>query len=332
MTRKGSCSLTRARAFSISSADGPMNQPAALRPLDEAADDIRRLVDPPTPDELAAATVAVAAAIEESLRLRLQDWDPHLSFDAVVKSLRTKNLISLETAGTVHEAHEAGDRAAAGSMRPGDADRVRAAVDRLRSEFGSAGAAPDTPGDDAESSGSTPKKRSAVTDSYSSRWMRWVAAAIAAVLLLGAVWMGIRSQGEEYEDALMAFRAGRVDSAAAGFERVLDDRPRDVTVMLYLARSYRRLERPEEAADVLRRALDIDPDDGDVRRELGHLFMDLDRPASAIAQYERAVEHDPEEPLNWAALIRALQRAGDPRAEQLLRDAPAAVRATLGGA
>lgn len=330
-----------------------MNQPAALRPLDEAADAIRRLVEYASIDDLAVAIVEVVGAIEESLRLRLGDWDPDLPLDEVVKSLRTRGLISLETAGTVHEARAARRRASEGAVRDGDAARARAAVDRLREELGSApsgergGAA--VPGaeppdrdvgdqigggtrDSAEAAGPGPGDQQAVASSFESRWMRWMAAAIAAVLLLGAVWMGVRGGGEEFDDALAAFRAGRVDSAAAGFERVLEERPRNITVMLYLARSYRRLERYDEAAEVLRRALDHAPEDADVRRELGHLFMDLESPASAVAQYDRALEYDPDEPLNWAALIRALRALDDPRAERLLRDAPAEVQAALRGA
>lgn len=321
-----------------------MKQTAALRPLNEAADAIRRLEDHASANDTAAAIAEVVTAIEESLRIRLDDWDPLLPLDDVIKALRRRGLISLEAAGTVHEARDAGRRAADGAMRDGDAARVRAAVERLRAEFGSGGspAGPskvdagghdrDGAGETVGAAGSDPVEELSVASSYESRWMRWIAAAIAVVLLLGAVWMGMNVGGEAYDHALAAFRAGRLDSAAAGFERVLEERPRDVTVMLYLARSYRGLERREEAAEVLRRARDRDPADGDVRRELGHLFMDLERPASAVAQYERALEQDPEEPLNWAALIRALRALDDPRAERLLRDAPAEVQAALRGA
>ena len=107
--------------------------------------------------------------------------------------------------------------------------------------------------------------------------------------------------------------------------------PRDATAMLYLARSYRRAGDMPEAARVIRRAVALDGEDADVRRELGHLFLDLGRLPAAVAQYERALEYAPEDPLNWAALIRALRMQDDPRAEQLLRDAPEEVRAAVGG-
>lgn len=319
-----------------------MDDPAALRPLVEATEQIRRLDDYESTDDLAAAILAVAGAIERALRTRLRN-DPtapddhrltalapdRLSLDDVVSSLRTRDLISLETAGTVHEVSAAAARAEAGAPRPSDADVVKTAVDRLRVDLASSSAPTDEP---VETPPPAPLDAAArAEDGRGGRWMRWIAAVLAAFAILAAGWVFTRSAGQEYDAALTAFRSGRLDSAAAGFERVLEDRPGHVTSMLYLARSYRRLERPAEAAEVLRSAVESAPEDAGVRRELGHLFMDLDRLPSAIAQYERAVEYGPDEPLNWVALIRALRSAGDARAELRLQDAPADVQAALGG-
>lgn len=328
-----------------------MSDPAALRPLAEAADDIRRLDDYDTTRDLADAILAVAAALDESLRIRLRsDRDApeehrlsafsrdQVPLDDVVRRLRTRDLISLETAGTLHQAWAAAERASAGESRPADAALMREAVDRVRDDLGGSaeavGASRETmaaseseaPGEPAE-----PEDEPVVESMPGSRWMRWIAAAFAAAMLIGAAWVAIRGGTEEYDQAMAAFRAERYDSAAAGFETALDEWPENVTVMLYLARTHRRLDQPSEAARVLRQALEVDPEDGDVRRELGHLFMDLQEPASAAVQYERALEYDPDNPLNWAALIQALRRLEDPRAEQLLRDAPADVQAALGG-
>lgn len=322
-----------------------MDDPVALRPLVEAADDIRRLDDYDTSRELAAAILAVAEALDASLRARLrgdaQAPEEHrlralsreqLPSDEVVKSLRTRDLISLETAGTLHQAQAATERAAAGEPRPADADLMRAAVDRVREDFGPSShdeTARETEADAGPAEPAEPAEPAAAESALGSRWMRWIAAAFAAAFVIGAAWVVTRGGSAEYEDAMAAFRAGRHDSAAAGFEAALEEWPQNVTVMLYLARSYRRVEQPSDAAEVLQRALEVDPEDAAVRRELGHLFMDLGRPASAVAQYERALEYAPEDPLNWAALIRGLRQMGDPRAEQLLRDAPPEVRAVL---
>ncbi|MFP4623378.1 MAG: tetratricopeptide repeat protein [Gemmatimonadota bacterium] len=329
-----------------------MDDSAALRPLDEAAEDIRRLDDYATPDELAAALQAVAAAVERALRIRLRR-DPttpenerlnafapeRLTLDDVVRSLRSRDVISLEAAGAVHHIRTAADRAREGDARADDADTTRNGVARLRAELATPapavepagatrveGATLDEPG---EVPAAGPEARPPDTSPVTGRWMAWLAAAVAAVALIGVAFVVVRGGGQELDAAERAFRAGRLDSAAVMLEQILDDRPQSVTTMLYLGRIYRRLDRPEEAAAMLRRAVSVDGRDADVRRELGHLFMDLDRPAAAVGQYERALDYAPEEPMNWAALIRALRALEDPRADELLRSAPPDVRAAL---
>lgn len=342
-----------------------MEAPAALRPILEAADDIRRLEEYDGPDELNAAIRATTAALERSLRLQLRAdasapeserlgalSDSAIPVDEVVRSLRARDTISIETAGTIHEALAAGRRAEDGDARASDADVVRAAVTRVREDLGVADTPPVAGGSDAggpagedagagvgegaESGNPTPPEAAAArtpdTSADTGRWMAWIAAAVAVAFVLGAAWVTLRGGSADFDEAVQLFRADRLDTAAVAFEQVLERRPQDVTAMLYLGRTYRRLGQVPDAAQVLRRAVEEDGEDADVRRELGHLFMDLDRPRSAISQYERALEYDPEEPLNWAALIRALQAQGDPRAEQLLRDAPPEIQAALGGA
>lgn len=328
------------------------DHPAPLRPLQDASDAIRRLDEYETLEDLASAVATVAAAVERSLRLRLRS-DPDtpdaqrlaalspdaLPYDDLIRALRARDLVSIEGAGAVHELRAAAGRAESGAVRPADADVARAAVDRLTAEFrdAAAPAAPEDPparpeGPPAEEFEPAAEKgrdlRSLVADR--PRWMAGLAAAIAVVFVLLLAWALLRGGNQEYEAAVTAFRAGRLDSAAAAFERVRADRPDDVSTLLYLGRIYRRLGRPQEAAEVLRHAVGLAPDDPDARREMGHLFMDLGEPRSAARQYERALEQEPGEPLNWAALIRALRVDGDPRAEQLLEEAPPEVQAALG--
>lgn len=324
-----------------------MDRPAAMRPLDEAADAIRRLDDYDTTAELSSAVLQVAAAVERSLRTLLRS-DPSASddhrlsarsadfpYESVVQSLRSRNRISLELAGGVHELTTAAARAGEQAARPADGDLARNVVQRLRRELTAGAAAEpasprlDTPatGPAAEPADEGGSERGNPT--RTGRWMAYLAAAFAAVFVLGLAWATMRGGVQDHEQALAAFRAGRLDSAALAFEQRLEARPGDVTSMLYLARIYRRQSRWPEAADVLRTAVATAPDDADVRRELGHLFLDLRQPSAAIRQYERALEREPEEELNWIGLIRAMRSAGDPRAERLLQDAPPDVQAAL---
>jgi tetratricopeptide (TPR) repeat protein len=327
-----------------------MNAEAALRPLDDAAADVRRLDDYQTADQLSDAVARVAAAVDRALRTllrndpeapdehRLNAFSPDYSREQVVQSLRARNRISLETAGALHELQAAAGRAEDRAARAADADLTRRAVVRLREELEAAAAPPSGAAAGTAPPGASPppveddpvvEEAPPRVGATPGRWMAWLAAAIAVVVVLGLAWVFARGGEQEVERAMTAFRAGRLDSAAAGFERVLEDRPGDVSVMLYLGRTYRRLDRPADAAAVLREAAAADAEDGDVRRELGHLFMDLGQPESAVRQYERALEQDPEQPLNWAALIRALRAVGDPRAEELLQGAPDEVRSAL---
>jgi tetratricopeptide (TPR) repeat protein len=336
-----------------------MDRSAALRPLDEAAEPIRRLVEHQSGTELEQAIQEVAAAVDRSLRAALRtdgsaaDHDrlaapspDAMALHQVVQSLRARDRISIETAGSVHELGAASERARSGATRPDDGDLARRAVERLRADLTTEAAAPaaavagdpgegtaaDVAVDDAPDPAGgarAPTRRPPVVRG-GGRWVAWVGAALAVLFMIGLAWALAGGGDEDYDAGIAAFRAARWDSAAAAFERVLADRPVDVTSMLYLSRAYRRLGRMEEAAGVLREAAGVAPEDADVRRELGHLFMDLGQPRPAAQQYERAVEADPESAASWAGLIRALRSAGDPRAERVLDEAPPDVRASLG--
>lgn len=320
-----------------------MDEPAAaLRPLDDAAGALGRLDDYAAPADLAAAIADIAAAVERALRAALRA-DPtapdadrlaalspkDLPLDRVVQSLRTRDLISLEAAGTVHELMAADARARAGDPRPSDADVARRAVTRLRTEFGAGGRASVPPAAPTVVGG-TPAEEAALPPERRGRSMAWLGAALAVFGLVALAWVLARGGAADFDAAVTAFRAGRLDSAAAGFERVLEDRPENVDALLYLGRIHRREGRYGESAASLREAVRVAPADPDIRRELGHLFMELGQPRSAIEQYERALEQDPDGIRTWAGLIRALRAAGDPRAERLLADAPADVQALLG--
>jgi tetratricopeptide (TPR) repeat protein len=336
-----------------------MDRSAALQPLDEAAEPIRRLVEHQSTEELERAIQDVAAATERSLRAALgtdgsvpgddllaAPSPEAMRLDRVIQSLRARDLISLETAGSVHELTAAAQRAGAGELRPGDGELASRAVARLRADLSAApSSAPEPvapepgtpepglaapPPPSAEGARARRSARQPPVAQGGGRWVAWMGAGLAVLVLVGLAWALAGGGDADYDAGMAAFRAARWDSAAVAFERVLENRPVDVTAMLYLSRAYRRQGRAQEAAGVLREAARVAPEDADVRRELGHLFMDLDQPTSAVQQYERAVEYDPGSAAAWAGLVRALQAVGDPRGERVLEEAPPEVRATLG--
>lgn len=329
-----------------------MDPGVVLQPLAEAEDDIRRLGAYEGAAELSRAILAVAEAADRSVRLRLRA-DPtapdehrlaalsptELDTSEAVRSLRSRELISLEAAGTLHQLEAATARARSGEATPGDADVARRAVDLLRRDFTSADPALASPADtplatagmeQGVATGGAGGARSVPAPMKGRGGLMQAGALLVLVAAAVAAWLSLADGSSDRDRARAAFRAGRLDSAAAGFERVLERNSEDVSAWLYLGRIRRRQGQLESAAESLKRARTLAPEDAGVRRELGHLFMDLGATGSAIPQYERAVELAPDDPLSWAALIRALRAAGDPRAEELLRDASPEVRAALG--
>lgn len=320
-----------------------------LRPLDEAEHAIHMLEEYRTADELGRAVVDSWRAVDHSLRLLLRS-DPEvpdelrlaalspdeLPLERLLNALRHRGLISLELAGSAHELGRAAERAQHGDVRAADGDLALRVVAHLRDEV--TAPRPFEPekeplvlvreereeGAEPETGVMLPPER------WSGARRLTIAAAVVSVLVLVAfLFVLVRWFDDRMETAIAAFAAGRLDEAETTFQDVLEDAPEDVTVLLYLGRINRRQGDHAAAADYLRRAVRLAPDDPAVRRELGHLFMELDRPTSAATQYQRALEADPGDERAWIGLILALRAAGDPRAEELLRQAPPSVRAVL---
>lgn len=315
-----------------------------LRPLAETEDAVRQLTEYDTPEALTGALEQVWDALERTLRrllradtaapdaLRLAAFSPaELPVDSLVEALRARELISLELAGLIHQSTQAVQRARTGQVRAADADAARRAVVRLRAEVHALGerpvreAARHTAATHALAEDAQPVRPPAPRD----RSFAWWAAGVAVLLLIGLAVVLVLSLEHAMDAAVEAFDAGRLDAAEQRFRSVVEDDPANVTARLYLARIYRREGEHERAAAQLQAALREDSDDPDVRRELGHLLLQLNRPEAAVQQYRRAVELEPEQSLAWLGLIRALRAADDPRADEMLRRAPADVRAVL---
>ncbi len=317
-----------------------------LLPLNEAGPAIRSLRSPGPDTDLAADVLAVDAAVERSLRLLLREAPDvpddlrlpalsadHVPFDRLLSALGEHRLISVSLAGEIHGLRAAAERAATEATRSEDAAVALATVDRLRDEVdarvGSPHAGPASPeADPVELPGSVATKRSADAGARRSRTILVVVFAVA--LVAAAVWISIARGSGPMSRGIDAFRQERLEDARGAFETVVDRDSTNVTARLYLARVLRRQGDARGAAEQLRIAADLSPDDPDVRRELGHLFYDLGSYRSAAEQYQRALQAQPGEPMNWIGAIRALRADGDPRAEDLLREAPAEARQALG--
>jgi Flp pilus assembly protein TadD len=323
-----------------------------LRPLQDAGTAIDGLDTYDSPAALLDALRATWHAVERTLRLllradpgtpedvRLSALSPELPLPDVVQSLRRRDLISMTVAGRVHELGQAVGRAESSGARPSDADLAHGVVYGLESEIRALGrreeprppaAAAQAVADDdvveetspAAATGlrfqlGRPGRRSLLAAGIAGAVL---VAAVAAVLLLGG--------GSDLEQGVAAFRDGRDGMAEQHFRAALQRDDGNVTARLYLARILRRQDRIQEAGDQLRTAVRLAPRDPAVRRELGHLLLSLNRAPAAAEQYRTAVELDPDEPLNWVGLVHALQRAGDPAADEWLRRAPSSAQAMI---
>lgn len=314
-----------------------------LQPLKDAENAIAKLGEYETSTELAAAVQDTWNAVERSLRLllradaaapdelRLNAFSPtDLPFDRLVPALRQRDLISLQLAGRVHELQQAAERARSGGVRASDADQARAVVEQLRAEVqgGETGAVREVVRQAVESGRvEEPARMVPLPDDRRSIRRVLVLPIILIILAIMFVWGVTRSS--PMDDAVTAFRSNRLAQAEEQFRTIAEKDEDNVDARLYLARIYRRTDRPSEAARMLREAAALAPDDDDVERELGWFFLDRNQPQAAAAHFRKAQELNPDEDANLIGLITSLRRLGDPEAERLLAQAPADVRAAL---
>ena len=313
----------------------------ALRPLEEAEHAVERLRAYENEAELAESLGTVWRAVERSLRyllrmdagapddVRLAALSPQeLPIARLVAELRKRERISLALAGRIHELERVVAVAAKGVVQARDADLGVDVAERLRAEI-------ETPPTAAievtEAAPLTSEPPAPATRRRFGGQARLIAALVAVGIVVILIVRQIAAPSD-FERGVSAFRQGRLGLAEQHFRAAIESNDEDVTARLYLARVFRREGRFEEASTALRTAADRAPDDADVRRELGHLFMDLERPELAVKQYRRAQELAPEDRLNWLGLIRSLRAADDPEADDVLRRAPADVRAALDSA
>jgi tetratricopeptide (TPR) repeat protein len=317
----------------------------ALQPLNEAERSIVLLQNYQSSAELASAVQETNAAVQRTLRsllrsdrgapddLRMAALSPtDLTPDRLIPTLRQRELISLQLAGSIHELEQAARRAADGHVRASDADLALRVVDQLREEvLHPRERAVRAVAHTAVTTGALEDGPHMVPQPGAATKPLKIMAIAAGVLVLGLLIWGLFFRASAMDKGKAAYQAGRYAEAQQIFQQEVDDDVANATAAFYLARLYRRERRFDDAAKVLRRAVDERPQDPALREEFGHLFMDLNQPAAAARRYQEAVEIDPDNARTWVWLIRALRAAGDPTAEATLQRAPDQARALLQG-
>lgn len=326
---------------------------SALRPLRNVAATTAALRSGSVADdEISAAVIRVAAAVEMSLRRLLRDH-PHaalqvrlralapdeLRADEVLAELRQHDRISIELAAAVHELLEARQRLRAGDPPAyDDAALAFGVADRLEHEANASVPTPvpqpihPAPVDGEETqpeSRSSPFRRDRPRPNPGGRLVASAAVALAVIVLLVAWWLWPRGP-DEMQEGIARFQDGAYEDAAAHFWRHAQAHPRDATARVYLARIHRRLDRPEMAQAQLDSALSIAPDDPDVLVELGFLLTDGGEHEAAVERFREALGRDPDSEAAWVGLVQSLRRGGRAEAaDRVLERAPPALRSRL---
>jgi tetratricopeptide (TPR) repeat protein len=320
----------------------------ALQPLDEAAHAIGQLQTYESSAELAAALQETHAAVQRTLRslLRFDRGAPddlrmaalsttELTPDRLIPTLRQRDLISLQLAGSIHDLEQAAKRGAQNQARASDADLALRVVDQLREEVHRRAAHEERDmrqvAHAAVTAGAVEEAPHLVpAASTPPRPMKIVAIAGGVVLALLLIW-GLFFRQSRMERGIEAYEAARYSEAQQIFQQEVEDDVSNATAAFYLARLYRRERRYADAAKVLHRAVQERPQDAVLQVEFGNVFMDLHQPAAAARRYQAAVEIDPENARNWVLLVRAQREAGDPAADATMQRAPDEARALLQG-
>ncbi len=105
-------------------------------------------------------------------------------------------------------------------------------------------------------------------------------------------------------DAWQALQDGRLEEAAAAFERAMASDPRNASMRLGAGVAARRLGQAARARDLFTRALDLDPGLTPAAMFLGLVVYDAGDLDEAIRIYERALGHAPDQAQMQARLAQ----------------------------
>lgn len=112
------------------------------------------------------------------------------------------------------------------------------------------------------------------------------------------------------DTALKAHKEGRLDSAIAGYRRLLALRPEAAGMWSNLGAALRAQKKYHAALACHRRAIELEPEDGAYHGNCGNVLKDLGRVEEAVAEHQRAVELQPDSAGAHHNLGIALREAG----------------------
>ena len=270
----------------------------ALEALNAARPAIARLGATQGPEDRAADLIEGWSAVETALR-SLVGGSTH-GGQALIRELRARQVITFDQGNALAEFHSSADRARQAGYAPTDAD-INAARDAfLKLEAGLmatvadpyqqpprpvSGAAapashatyaarPDVPPPTTEApagagvAGTRPRRTP-------PKWLRGVLIAAALLLVIGVAWWAYTTygSGSELDEAIAYYNRGQRQEAAAAFERVARENPRDARPHVYLARMAREAGNMTLARDEATKAVQADQNNPLAHGEMARFLM-----------------------------------------------------------
>lgn len=281
----------------------------ALEALHAARPAIARLGASQGPEDRAADLIEGWSAVETALR-SLVGGSAHTG-QALIRELRSRQLITFDQGNALAEFHSASERARQVDHAPTDADINAAREAFLKLEAGMMATASGEPspatgsgayggavaygaahGADAPThadtpyagivsapaadTGSTTGAASGFAPAPASRkWMRGLLGAIALVILLAAGWWAYTRYGggSDLDQAVALYSRGQRQEAAAAFERAARDNPRDARPRVYLSRMAREAGNMTLARDEATKAVQADASNPLAHGEMARFLM-----------------------------------------------------------
>ncbi|HEX6632273.1 MAG TPA: hypothetical protein VF048_14330 [Gemmatimonadaceae bacterium] len=299
------------------------NRRAALGAVDRVRPVVAGLVRTKPNEELAAELSQAWDLTEVALRALL--GGSTAAGQALVRELRTRELLTLEQAHALLNFHGARDRAGLPGYQVVAADvaSAREAVAALDQALGGTvssdalGAPPPLPPSGAASA---PVAAAPVYEPAVPRERRgvppWVV--LALILLVVVVlpvlgwWAYTNARGGGMAHAQELYAAGQHDAARLAFAEVARDNPDLALPHVYLARIAREQNDVATAQQELQEAIRLDQTSALAQREMGSLMLATGNPELARRFYTRALQLDPADRVAMGYMGCALIRLNRP--------------------
>lgn len=321
----------------------------ALEALNAARPAIARLGVSQGPEDRAADLIEGWSAVETALR-SLVGGSAHAG-QALIRELRSKQVITFDQGNALAEFHSAAERSREPAYSPTDAD-INAARDaflKLESGLMAAvageplhvgGGAPygGGPGHAAPAAAAaaggtaagvsaadapviTPPRAGAArmfAPPHAPKWVRGVLGAVLLLALVGSGWWAYVKYGggSELDEAVRLYNSGRTQEAAAAFERVARENPGDARPHIYLARMARQAGNMTLARDEATKAVTADPQNSLAHGEMARYLMAAGNWDLARQFWVRALQANPNDKAAQGYLgctLARLQRYDDAR-------------------